>query len=245
MDNNNTTRQSSCYFLDIRNSTNIIRTISLKSDRVKGDRLRNTADAKKLLAHSEFMLDIHKFLFEKLATLKIDDYYFNNTGDGHLCLVWNKTHAWTILDIACSISIYLEKRMKEYDVRYLKFWTEEYKKDLSIGFGMGMHTGESIVIKEKATNIKFAYGIVLNTAARTESFTKNFPKVNLLFTKYFKKRLEKQLALLEFPQKSNWADYEKMISVVTKFPIDTKDSKSTGHLLYTIKKKDLHHFVTV
>ena len=120
--------------------------------------------------------------------------YFNNTGDGHLCLVWNKTHAWTMtMDIACSINAYLEKRIKEYYAHHLKLWAQGYKKELSIGFGIGMHTGESIVIEEKETNIKFAYGIVLNTAARTESSTKNFSNVNLLFTDYFKKRLEKQL----------------------------------------------------
>ena len=108
---------------------------------------------------------------------------------------------------------------------------------------IGMHTGESIVIEEKETNIKFAYGIVLNTAARTESSTKNFSNVNLLFTDYFKKRLEEQLPFLKSPKKSNWADYEKIIRAVTKSPVDTKDSKSTGHLLYTVKKKDLHHFI--
>jgi len=244
MDNNYTIRQCSCYFLDIRNSTNIIRTISLKSDRVKGSRQQNTADTKKLLTHSEFMLDIHKFLFEKLATLKIDDYYFNNTGDGHLCLVWNETHAWTIMDIACSISAYLEKRIKEYYTGYLKLWAKEYHKELSIGFGIGMHTGESVIVEEKATNIKFGYGIVLNTAARTESSTKNFANANLLFTDYFKKRLEEQLPLLQSPQKGNWPGYEKIIKAVTKSPVDTKDSKSTGHLLYTVEKKNLHYFIT-
>lgn len=242
---NYSTKRCSCFFLDIRNSINIIRTISLKSDEVGSSRIGNTATAKKMLAYSQFMLDIHKFLFEKLAKLNIDDYYFNNTGDGHVCLVWNKTHAWTILNVACSISVYLEKRMEEYYTQHLRYWEQEYGKELSIGFGIGMHSGESIIIKEKVTNTKFAYGIVLNTAARTESFTKNFPKVNLLFTEHFKRRLEDQYHFLEFPKKSKWAEYEKIISAVTNFPINTKDSKSTGHLLYTIKETNLSHFIKV
>jgi len=242
---NYTNKRCSCFFLDIRNSINIIRTISFRSDNVNRSRIENTANAKKLLVYSQFMLDIHKFLFVKLAKLNIDDYYFNNTGDGHVCLVWNKTHAWTILDIACSISIYLENRIEEYYTQHLRYWEEEYGKELSIGFGIGMHSGESIIIKEKVTNTKFAYGIVLNTAARTESFTKNFPKVNLLFTEHFKTRLEDQHRFLELPQKRKWAEYEKIISPVTNFPINTKDSKSTGHLLYTIIEANRYHFITI
>lgn len=191
------------------------------------------------------MLDIHTFLFEKLKKLEIKNYYFNNTGDGHVCLVWDKTHAWTILNIACSISAYLEERVKEYYDQHLTSWAKEYKKELSIGFGLGIHTGKTIISIEKLTNKKFAFGIALNTAARTESFTKNFPKVNLLFTKYFKMRLEKQLPLLKSSKKRTWTEYEKIINVVTKFPVDTKDSKSTGHLLYTINKANRRYFITI
>jgi hypothetical protein len=217
----------------------------LKSTRVKGNRSENEADASKIIDHSKFMIDIHSFLFKKLQELKIDDYYFSNTGDGHACLLWNKTHAWSILHIVCSISNYLEKRIEEYQEEHLKHWAKEYQKELSIGFGMGIHTGRSIIAQEEITNSKFAFGIVLNTAARTESFTKNFPRVNLLLTKYFKTRLENQFGFLKSPIKKNWADYDKVITPVTKFSIDTKDGRSRGHILFTIDKKNRRYFITI
>jgi hypothetical protein len=86
--NNYNNKQSSCYFLDIRNSTNIIRTISLATDKTL------THTDKRINAHSEFMSDLHNFLIKKLKELGLNNFYFSNTGDGHTCLLWNKTHAW-------------------------------------------------------------------------------------------------------------------------------------------------------
>ncbi len=240
MINNYNDRQSSCYFLDIRNSTSLVRTISLTTNNGRSDP-KKTADANRLKIHAEFMLDIHNFLFEKLAKLKITDYYFNNTGDGHVCLLWNKTHAWAIIDISCSLSNYLENRIKEYYDEYLIHWSEEYKKDLSLGFGLGIHSGGSIITQQEETKTKFAFGIVLNSGARTESFTKNFPSISFLFTKNFISQLKKQFKYLK--SKEQWRLYESKIRQVTMFPVDIKDSRSGGHLLYTLKKEDRQYFI--
>jgi hypothetical protein len=237
--NNYNSKQSSCYFLDIRNSTNIIRTISLDKDKT----LNNTEA--RINAHSEFMLDIHIFLRKKLEELGITDFYFSNTGDGHTCLLWNKTHAWTILHLACAMSTFLETRIDQYKTNYLDVWSKAYgTKNMSIGFGIGMHTGGSVINHQTVVNNNFAYGVVLNSAARTEAFTKNFPTIPLLFTGNLKDFLKRQYPLLTAPKKPSWIDYEPLISAVTNFPVDIKDSKSSGHRLYTITKPNRSFFLT-
>jgi len=236
--NNYNSKQSSCYFLDIRNSTNIIRTISLDKDKT----LSNTET--RINAHSEFMLDIHKFLRNALQKLNITDFYFSNTGDGHTCLLWNKTHAWTIVHLACAMSTFLESRIEQYKLSYLNEWSTTYgSRNMSIGFGIGMHTGGSVINHQTVENNNFAYGVVLNSAARTEAFTKNFPTIPLLFTGNLKAFLKKQFPLLTAPKKTTWADYESLISAVTNFPVDIKDSKSSGHRLYTITRPNRAFFL--
>lgn len=237
--NNYNNKQSSCYFLDIRNSTNIIRTISLDKDKT----LNNTES--RINAHSQFMLDIHKFLHQKLVELKLEDFYFSNTGDGHTCLLWNKTHAWTILHLACAMSNFLEVRIGQYKSECLEEWANLYEeRDMSIGFGIGMHTGGSIINHKTVVNDNFAYGVVLNSAARTEAFTKNFPTIPFLFTHNFKVFLKKQFPFLSAPKKKTWEEYESLINAVTNFPVDIRDSKPSGHLLYTVTKHNRSFFLT-
>lgn len=237
--NNYNAKQSSCYFLDIRNSTDIIRTISRDKDKTHN----NTEE--RLNAHSEFMLDIHKFLHQKLLELKINDFYFSNTGDGHTCLLWNKTHAWTILHLACAMTTFLEGRIEEYKSTYIKEWEAFYeKKDMRIGFGIGMHTGGSVISHQTVVNNNFAYGVALNSAARTESFTKNFPTIQFLFTQNFRFFLKKQFPFLQSPKKKTWKEYESLISAVTNFRVDIRDSKPSGHLLYTVTKQNRGFFLT-
>jgi hypothetical protein len=236
--NNYNSKQSSCYFLDIRNSTNIIRTISLDKDKT----LSNTE--RRINAHSEFMLDIHKFLRSSLEKQGITDFYFSNTGDGHTCLLWNKTHAWTILHLACAMTMFLESRIEQYKTAHLNEWSATYgTKNMSIGFGIGMHTGGSVITHQTVVNNLFAYGVVLNSAARTEAFTKNFPTIPLLFTGNLKAFLKKQFPLLTAPKKPSWADYESLISAVTNFPVDIRDSKPSGHRLYTITRANRQFFL--
>ncbi len=178
--------QSSCYTLDIRNSTSIIRIITYGGKDVHKNK-------KRLVVHAELMMRIHEFLLTKLGKLGVKDFYFDNTGDGHKCLLWNETHAWTLLDIVCSISIFIEKELKEYKREYLDGWSEEIKKPLKTGYGIGIHSAGSLVYQHDAIGRQFGYGTVLNSSARVESFTKNFSNVGLLFTGNFKSFLSKQI----------------------------------------------------
>jgi hypothetical protein len=230
-------RQSSCYTLDIRNSTSIIRSITYGGKGIHKDKTR-------LVIHAELMMRVHEFLFTKLAKLNVKDYYFDNTGDGHMCVLWNKTHAWTLLDIVCSISIFLEKELKEYKRKYLDKWSKEIEKPLSTGFGIGIHSAGSLVYYHESIGRQFGYGTVLNSSVRVESFTKNFTNLSLLFTGNFKSFLSKQFKMLSETQRKQIKDYANKIRTVTNVQSDVKDSRGKGHLLYTIKEKDRGYFTT-
>ena len=219
-------KQSSCYFLDLRNSTYITRKISLDGDHKKSEYSQRLKD------HAEFMLGIHRFLTTILEKLNSKEYYYNDTGDGHLCLFWDKDHAATALKLACSMGIFLKKKLAEYNDKKLSKWSQEINATLSLDFGIGLHSGGSLVYNDMQRN--FAFGIVLNTAARVESYTKNFTTLPLLLTKNFVNFLESHL--------HPWEKYGKLIKQVTKYNVDIKDSKIEGHLLYTVLEQDWRHF---
>ncbi len=228
-------KQSSCYTLDIRNSTSIIRSITYGGKGIHKDKTR-------LVIHAELMMRIHEFLFSKLAKLKVNDYYFDNTGDGHMCLLWNKTHAWSLMDVVCSISIFIDSELKEYKANYLDKWSKEIEKPLNIAFGIGIHSAGSLVYHHESIGRQFGFGTVLNSSARVESFTKNFNSLNVLFTGNFKSFLSKQYKMLDKSRQEKLRDYESKLRTVTNFRSDVKDNRGNGHLLYTINSKDWSYF---
>jgi hypothetical protein len=226
---NYTETLSSCYFLDLRNSTYIIREISLSAD----GRGRKNTD--RLKSHAGFMMGINEYVtgdLDRLGNNKL--FYYNDTGDGHLCLFSDKTHAWTALKIACSLALFLDTELKKYRSTYLKSWSKEIGRDLDLHFGIGLHTGGSLVYNDEKMERNFVFGIVLNTASRVESYTKQFTGLSLLFTHNFYLHLVKQIEYKSKKEKSHYDSLIKNISAVTNYTVDVKDSKSRGHLLYTI-----------
>ena len=223
---------SSCYFLDLRNSTYITREISLSTDRKSR---KNTTRLKK---HATFLMAINEYVkkdLDRLGNSKL--FYYNDTGDGHLCLFWDKTHAWTALHIACALAIFLDTELNKYYSNDLKTWSEELGDDLNLGFGIGLHTGGSLVYNNESIGRDFVFGIVLNTAARVESYTKQFTGLSLLFTHNFYLYLVKQIDYKSQKEKDHYNLLIKSISPVTNYKVDIKDSKSRGHLLYTIDRE--------
>jgi class 3 adenylate cyclase len=171
---------------------------------------------------------------DRLGNKKL--FYYNDTGDGHLCLFWDKTHAWTALKIACSLAVFLDTELKKYRLSDLKKWSEEIGNDLDLGFGIGLHTGGSLVYNNKKVGRDFVFGIVLNTASRVESYTKQFTELSLVFTHNFYLYLVKQVNYKSKKEKEHYNFLVKNISPVTNYNVDIKDSKSRGHLLYTITR---------
>jgi hypothetical protein len=222
---------SSCYFLDLRNSTYITREISLSEDR------KSRGNTSRLKKHVEFLMGINEHVKEGLDRLGSKSFYYNDTGDGHLCLFWDKTHAWTALKMVCSLAIFLDTELKRYRLNYLKTWSAEIGHDLDLHFGIGLHTGGSLVYNNEKVGRDFVFGIVLNTAARVESYTKQFTELSLLFTHNFYLHLVKQVGYKSEKEKKHYNFLIKSISPVTSYNVDIKDSKSRGHLLYTINRE--------
>lgn len=232
------TDHSSCYFLDMRNSTLIVRTISLDQDS------KSVKATERLKIHAEFMLRVHELLSSKLKGLDKDQYYFDDTGDGHFCLLWTKTHAWDILDIACTIARFLTAELKSYNAGPLQEWSNEINRPLKLDFGMGLHTGGSLIYEDGESKKKYAFGIVLNTASRVESYTKNYIDLSLLFTGNFKSCLQQQHEhLKKGDQRAKKSIFQK-IKPASAFNIDIKDSRQDGHALYTILPQNIVSFIT-
>ena len=223
---------SSCYFLDLRNSTYITRKISLSEDQKSRN---NTTRLKK---HAKFLMRINEHVKKELDSLGNNTlFYYNDTGDGHLCLFWDKTHAWTALSLACSLAIFLEAEIKKYNSNNLKTWSGEIGHDLNLGFGIGLHTGGSLVYKNEKVGRNFVFGIVLNTASRVESYTKQFTELSLLFTHHFYIYLVRQIDYKPIKEREDYNSRLKNITPVTSYNVDIKDSKSRGHLLYSINRE--------
>jgi hypothetical protein len=222
---------SSCYFLDLRNSTSLMREISL------GNNHNESKNSERLRIHASFLMEINEFIINKLNQLNHNKYYYNDTGDGHLCLFWDKTHAWTALKIACGLAEYLKKTIANYNENQLKKWSNQIDHKLKLGFGIGMHMGGSLICYNENIKRQFVFGIVTNSASRVESYTKQFVDLPFLFTKNFNFYLHEQLEF-DAVRRKDWEPKLKKIKEVTHYKVDIKDSKSRGHLLYTISSQD-------
>jgi hypothetical protein len=231
-------RQSSCYFLDMRNSTFITRAISLSHN------IKSGKAVDRLKIHADFMLKIHRQVSNKLMKLDKDKYYFDDTGDGHFCLLWTKAHTWDALDIACTVSKFLSEELKIYNAGELDLWSKETNEKLKLDFGIGLHTGGSLVYEDENSGKRYAFGIVLNTAARLESFTKNYSNLSLLFTGNFKNHLTGQRGLFRDNDKRRGIEWLEKIKPASLLNIDIKDGKTDGHELFTILPEDISDFIT-
>ena len=206
---------SSAICLDIRHSTQLV---------------RKFLTLEKLKFHADFMRDLKDIVFEN----NHEFFTVNDTGDGFICLFWGKAHAWEALKLAVKIEEYLISKKQEYD-RFLK----KHRIQMEFGFGIGLHSGASIVHRYPDIKKDFMYGYVLNTTARLESFTKTFKDVHLLMSGSFLSVLKNQMD--EFNKTIDTPiDYKTFVKdnirAVTSDKVEIHDSKRGGHSLHTITK---------
>jgi hypothetical protein len=219
--------QSSCYFLDLRGSTKFIRQISLKIDKNDQDSIP------RLKQHADFMAKIHSELEKKLSKINIKDFYYNDTGDGHMCLFWGNSHSWIALYVACHMYSFLTRELPPHN-NLIKNWFPE----LELKFGIGLHSGGSIILKNRIFGRDYAYGIAINSASRMEGFNKNFKNINFLLSGNFHEFLEKHFKNVKINGITNFSELNKNISRVTKEKVDIKDDKPDGHYLWTVRDPD-------
>jgi hypothetical protein len=215
---------SSALIVDIRGSSTLVRDKSYS----KQGQVYNEA----IKEHTDFMMKLFKCVFDCIASFSLgDDFSFNHTGDGCLCVFWNSTkpftHPLTCMKVACVIHQHLS--------------IDKYVKRNNIRFGIGLHTGGCLVYRTTVPIKRdFVFGIVANTVARVESFTKNLKDANkhklddprLLLTGNFKEHLK--------PLLKNGA--KKHIVRVSPYRFHLNDGKDVGHFLYTIQAHEIERY---
>jgi len=211
---------SSAVIVDIRGSSEIVRKKSYSELSANYN--------KALKEHTGFMMQLFKCVFDSIETFSLgNDFSFNDTGDGCLCVFWNTNHPLTCMKVASVIHKHLSM--------------DEYVKKNNIRFGIGLHTGGCLIYRTSVPIKRdFVFGIVANTAARVEKFTKNLrdsrknqqDDPRLVFTGNFKKYLE---PLLKDEDK-------KEIVPISKYRLYLNDGKNVGHLLYTMPPRHIERY---
>ena len=223
---NQNEKGSSAFLLDLRNSTVIIRKISWDQ---------------RLPKHIKFMMKLHEKVYETLYSNCDPDYFaMNDTGDGYLCIFWDSKHALTCLDMAIRIQEFLESNLPEHNDA-LNLGRDGLPK---FDYGFGIHSGGSTIHKStytkgyKSITKDFIFGIVVNTAARLESFTKNYINCNILVTGNYKDtylRHAKDIDIQNlFEDKSTYVQYLGRANI--------KDGKENGHNIYALKSNFINEF---
>lgn len=227
---------SSAFILDLRNSTKIIRKLSYLGKRD---------------VHIKFMMMLHDRILKTLYHGFDEKYFaFNDTGDGVLCVFWDKQHALS--------SFYVVSKIVDFFSTELVTHNEKVKKltECELGYGIGIHTGGSVVKRvtvNKGQSIAhkrdYIFGTVVNSAARLEAFTKNFITAKVLITGNFKDVLEAQAK-----------EHNSNLLIDSNFEgckffdrVDLKDAKegaeavskakhNKGHNIYKIDEEKLSNF---
>ena len=206
---------SSAFLFDLRNSTTIIRKISWD---------------KRLPQHIKFMMKLHKKVYKTLYNnCDPNKFAMNDTGDGYLCVFWDKLHALTCLDMALKIEEFLKKNLPMHN-KVLKLKGDSPKFD----YGISIHSGGSTINRTiytkdiKTIQKDFIFGIVANTVARLESFTKHNFEYKFLVTGNYKDNYLQQASTKNL--KNLFGDNK---NYVHRFPgrININDGKRNGHIV--------------
>jgi hypothetical protein len=223
---------ASAFIFDLRNSTKITRSISFD---------------KRLIQHVEFMKNLHKFvyltIYGKLSTSSNkDEFAINDTGDGYICVFWNKIHSITCMHMAIKIRNYLSSTLPTHNIRLGDI-------DHKLAFGFAAHTGgvtvERINFNDRGGKLihkDFILGILPNSVSRLESLNKFFIETNFIVSGNYKTCFDKHAHSIGNVALENIFDIKR--SYVNKSPsrVNINDGKSAGHNIYTLKDEFFDEF---
>jgi len=212
---------STAFVFDLRNSTNVTRTISWDE---------------RLEKHVHFMMDLTKHIYNNLYdNCDPAKFALNDTGDGYICVFWDDNHALTCLRMAIHVKEYLDQKLPEHN--------EDLELDdtfIKIDYGLAIHSGGS-TIKRTTFNKNslqvskdFIFGIVANSVSRLESFTKIYYDYKVLVTGNYKDALNQQATSKQI--RSLFDDNSKYIKK-SLGRIDINDGKkepNEGHNIYAL-----------
>jgi len=222
-------RAATAMILDLRNSTALLRLLKNK---------------KKRMLIIKMMIGIHEeiinYLYERSGVNK-SDFAFNHTGDGHLIVFANVSHAISCVQCAAHLSTFLRGHIAEYN-RALKI----DRVNLRYDFGIGVHTAYARFVEmeyktdgDKIVSKQIILGNAVNSAARVESMTKNFFGVHLLITENTRRKCLNQAAK---KGKKLFKKHEGYMKVIGEVRHMIKDGKPNGHTLYTLSAKFNSHY---
>lgn len=220
---------ASALVLDLRGSTELV--VKAKNNGI-------------LKQHVEFMLNTQKILLDAIFELgDKDKFYYNDTGDGFLCVFWDDNHAITNLKVGLFISHYLELATTTFLKKFKNIYgVSEFK------FGLGFHTGTCFVgsfIHDDPNRFsrKYIYGTLANSTARLESFSKNYIYDNILLTAHFRDLFLAQVDKI-FPDKS-----EFFLSTLENQPclgeVNLKDFQEEGHWVFSLGTESVNEILKI
>lgn len=223
---------ASAFLFDLRNSTKITRLISYDQ---------------KLMDHVEYMKELYRFVYSTLyGALSTgsdkNNFAINDTGDGYLCVFWNKIHAITCMQYAIKILMHLSHTLPAHNEKLGSI-------DPKLSFGFAAHTG-GVTVERIAYNDRggkmihkdFILGILPNSVSRLESLNKIFVGTNFVVSGNFKTCFTKQA------QEIGNTALEKIFDVdcgfASKCPsrVNVNDGKPDGHYIYTLNEKFFDRF---
>jgi len=230
---------SSAFLFDLRNSTAITRRISWD---------------KRLPIHINFMMELNKKVYETIYNnCNPEEFAMNDTGDGYLCVFWDKLHALTCLDTAIRIQEFLELELPKHNAALKAVKPEDDIPKFDYGFAI--HSGASTINRTTYTkNGKpvykdFIFGIVANTVARLEAFTKNYIEFKFLVTENYKDNYLKQVKQVTnkdnlsnlFEDKNRYV-HESLGRVNIKDGKENSKIGNKGHIVYALSADFLTKF---
>ena len=222
--------RSTAFVFDLRNSTNVTRTISWDP---------------RLEKHINFMMDMNKHIYNELYNnYDPNKFALNDTGDGYIFVFWDDYHALTCLKMAINVKNYLDKKLPEHNKSLML-----NDPLLLLDYGIAIHSGASTVkrtsFNKNGLQISkdFIFGIVVNSVSRLESFTKTYINYNVLVTGNYKD---------VFIQQAKSEQIKKLFdenSIYVKKSLDRvniKDGKKRphkGHNIYALTDEFLDIFI--
>jgi hypothetical protein len=219
--NNESEFGSSALTLDLRNSTDIIRSISWD---------------RRLTKQLDFMMNLHEVVYDALYKISSPDYFAtNDTGDGFMCVFWDDMHAITCLSVAMVVKNFLDASLPMHN-KSLKL-NDNKKFDYNIAIHSGGSTINRITFKSEnhITERDYMFGIVVNSVARLQAFGKYMKDCKLLVTGNYKRNYCKQVKTKE---------KKDLFNLNNAYPgkINLRDGKKGGHLIYALAPEFLNEF---
>jgi len=190
------------------------------------------------------MMSLNKKVYETLYNnCNPNKFAMNDTGDGYLCVFWDKLHALTCLDMAIRIQEFLDSNLPRHNKSLKRL---KRKKDIpEFDYGFAIHSGGCTIKRTTYTNGSitiykdFIFGIVANTVARLESFTKNYVNFKFLVTGHYKDIYLNQSKYRNLRDLFGDRSYYVNKSLGR---VNLKDDKATGHFVYGLKEEFIAEF---